>query len=159
MNIRKAVQTDLSKIKDLYFQLFEQMAHHEPDYMKAAHQDESFLQRVIAGEDQFTAFVYGADDEVKGIVITQIQESPLYNCFVPLKCMYLMDIVVDADMRGMGIGKALIDHVKTWAKENEADYLELSVLSKNVSAAALYLQEGFEPYSLSMRFKIEKPKR
>lgn len=155
MNIRKAVQADLPKIKNLYFQLFEQMAHHEPDYMQAAHQDESFLQRVIAGEDQFTAFVYGADDEVKGIVITQLQETPPYNCFVRLKCVYLMDIVVDAGMRGRGIGKALIDHVKTWAKETEADYIELSVLSKNVSAAALYLHEGFEPYSLYMRLKIE----
>jgi GNAT superfamily N-acetyltransferase len=155
MTIRKAVQADLPKIKNLYFQLFEQMAHHEPDYMQTAHQDESFLQRVIAGEDQFTAFVYGAEGEVKGIVITQLQESPPYNCFVPLTCMYLMDIVVDADMRGMGIGKALIDRVKTWAKENAADYVELSVLSKNASAAALYLHEGFEPYSLSMRLKIE----
>ncbi|MGE8293878.1 MAG: N-acetyltransferase family protein [Sphingobacterium sp.] len=155
MKIRKAVQTDLPKIKNLYFQLFEEMAHHEPDYMQTADQDESFLQRVIAGEDQFTAFVYGADDEVKGIAITQLQESPPYSCFVPLKCMYLMDIVVDTDMRGMGIGKALIDRVKTWAKENEADYVELSVLSKNAYAAALYLHEGFEPYSLSMRLKIE----
>ncbi|WP_286862460.1 MULTISPECIES: GNAT family N-acetyltransferase [Sphingobacterium] len=155
MNIRKAVQADLPKIKNLYFQLFEQMANHEPGYMQTAHQDESFLQRVIAGEDQFTAFVYRADDEVKGIVITQLQKSPPYNCFVPLRCMYLMDIVVDADMRGMGIGKALINRVKMCAKENQADYLELSVLSKNLSAAALYLHEGFEPYSICMRLKIE----
>ncbi len=95
------------------------------------------------------------DGEVKGIVITQLQEIPPYNCFVPLKCMYLMDIVVDMDMRGIGIGKALIDRVKMWAKENEADYLELSVLSKNTSAIALYLRERFEPHSLSMRLKIE----
>jgi GNAT superfamily N-acetyltransferase len=145
MNIRKAIQADLPKIKSLYFQLFEQLAHHEPYYLQTAHQDESFLQRVIAGEDQFTAFVYEADGEVKGIVITQLQESPPYNCFVPLKCMYLMDIVVDMDMRGIGIGKALIDRVKMWAKENEADYLELSVLSKNTSATALYLHEDLSP--------------
>lgn len=155
MDIRKAIQADLPKIKKLYFQLFEQMVHHEPDYMQTAHQDESFLQRIITGEDQFTAFIYEADDEVKGFVITQLQESPPYNCFVPLKCMYLMDIVVDVDMRGMGIGKALIHRVKMWAKENETNYLELSVLSKNASAAALYLHEGFELYSLSMRLKIE----
>ncbi|MFA4870109.1 MAG: GNAT family N-acetyltransferase [Pedobacter sp.] len=155
MNIRKAVQADLLKIKNLYFQLFEQMAHHEPDYMQPAFQDEAFLHKVIAGEDQFTAFVYQSDQEVQGIAITQLQESPPYNCFVPLKCMYLMDIVVDVEMRGKGVGKALIDRVKTWAKEKEADYLELSVLSKNASAAALYLHEGFEPYSLSMRLKIK----
>lgn len=66
-----------------------------------------------------------------------------------------MDIVVDGTMRGKGIGKALLDRVKQWAKEQEADYLELSVLAKNTLAEALYLREGFDTYSISMRMKID----
>jgi GNAT superfamily N-acetyltransferase len=67
----------------------------------------------------------------------------------------LLDIVVDETSRGKGIGKALIERVKQWSKEQRADYLELSVLAKNTLAEALYLREGFETFTKSMRMKIE----
>jgi GNAT superfamily N-acetyltransferase len=155
MNIRNATLADVPHIKALYSLLFEQLANYEPDYLHPALQDETFLQKVVAAEDNFVAFIYAKDGKAKGFVIAKLEESPPYNCFVPLKCMYLMDIVVDQNMRGKGIGKALIDRTKQWAKEQEADYLELSVLAKNTSAEALYLREGFETFSKSMRMKIK----
>ncbi|MCS3556269.1 MULTISPECIES: GNAT family N-acetyltransferase [Sphingobacterium] len=155
MDIRKATPADLPQIKILYSLLFEQLANYEPDYLQPALQDEAFLQQVVAAADNFVAFIYTIDGEAKGFAIAKLEESPPYNCFVPLKCMYLMDIVVDQNMRGKGIGKALIDRIKQWAKEQEADYLELSVLAKNTLAEALYLREGFETFSKSMRMKIK----
>lgn len=155
MDIRKATPADLPQIKILYSLLFEQLANYEPDYLQPALQDEAFLQQVVAAADNFVAFIYTIDGEAKGFAIAKLEESPPYNCFVPLKCMYLMDIVVDQNMRGKGIGKALIDRIKQWAKEQEADYLELSVLVKNTLAEALYLREGFETFSKSMRMKIK----
>lgn len=155
MDIRKATSADLPQIKALYSLLFEQLANYEPDYLQPALQDEAFLQQVVAAADNFVAFIYTIDGEAKGFAIAKLEESPPYNCFVPLKCMYLMDIVVDQNMRGKGIGKALIDRIKQWAKELEADYLELSVLAKNTLAEALYLREGFETFSKSMRMKIK----
>lgn len=62
-----------------------------------------------------------------------------------------MDIVVDETMRG----KTLIDRGKQWSKEQEADYLELSVLAKNTLTVALYLCKGFDARSISMRIKID----
>lgn len=155
MDIRKATSADLPQIKALYSLLFEQLANYEPDYLQPALQDEAFLQQVVAAADNFVAFIYTIDGEAKGFAIAKLEESPPYNCFVPLKCMYLMDIVVDQNMRGKGIGKALIDRIKQWAKEQEADYLELSVLAKNTLAEALYMREGFETFSKSMRMKIK----
>lgn len=155
MDIRKATPADLPQIKILYSLLFEQLANYEPDYLQPALQDEAFLQQVVAAADNFVAFIYTIDGEAKGFAIAKLEESPPYNCFVPLKCMHLMDIVVDQNMRGKGIGKALIDRIKQWAKEQEADYLELSVLAKNTLAEALYLREGFETFSKSMRMKIK----
>lgn len=155
MDIRKATSADLPQIKALYSLLFEQLANYEPDYLQPALQDEAFLQQVVAAADNFVAFIYTIDGEAKGFAIAKLEESPPYNCFVPLKCMYLMDIVVDQNMRGKGIGKALIDRIKQWAKEQEADYLELSVLAKNTLAEALYLREGFATFSKSMRMKIK----
>ena len=155
MDIRKATPADLPQIKILYSLLFEQLANYEPDYLQPALQDEAFLQQVVAAADNFVAFIYTIDGEAKGFAIAKLEESPPYNCFVPLKCMYLMDIVVDQNMRGKGIGIELIDRIKQWAKEQEADYLELSVLAKNTLTEALYLREGFETFSKSMRMKIK----
>lgn len=155
MNIRKATPADIPQIKALYLQLYEQLANYEPNYLQATHQDETFLQQVVASEDNFVAFICAIDGEAKGFAIAKLQESPPYNCFVPLKYIHLMDIVVDETMRGKGIGKALLDRIKQWAKEQEADYLELSVLAKNTLAEALYLREGFDAYSISMRMKID----
>lgn len=155
MDIRKATSADLPQIKALYSLLFQQLANYEPDYLQPALQDEAFLQQVVAAADNFVAFIYTIDGEAKGFAIAKLEESPPYNCFVPLKCMYLMDIVVDQNMRGKGIGKALIDRIKQWAKEQDADYLELSVLAKNTLAEALYLREGFATFSKSMRMKIK----
>lgn len=153
--IRKAQLSDLQKMKELYFQLFNQMEKYEPFYMEKTHQDEEFLKKVIAEEDFFTAFVYESAKKVEGFAITHQQESLPYNCFVPLKCLYLMDIVVDENARGKGIGTSLLNQVKIFAKENKADYLELNVLAKNTLAEALYIREGFENYSKSMRLKID----
>ncbi|KKX48251.1 MULTISPECIES: GNAT family N-acetyltransferase [Sphingobacterium] len=106
MDIRKATPADLPQIKILYSLLFEQLANYEPDYLQPALQDEAFLQQVVAAADNFVAFIYTIDGEAKGFAIAKLEESPPYNCFVPLKCMYLMDIVVDQNIRGKGIGKA-----------------------------------------------------
>ena len=146
MNIRKATSADLPQIKALYSLLFEQLANYEPDYLQPALQDETFMRKVVAAEDNLVAFIYVIDGQ---------EESPPYHCFIPLTCMYLMDIVVYDSSRGKGIGKALIERVKQWSKEQGADYLELSVLEKNTLAEALYLREGFETFTKSMRMKIE----
>ena len=155
MNIRKATSADLPQIKALYSLLFEQLANYEPDYLQPALQDEAFLHKVVAAEDNLVAFIYAIDGQVTGFEIAKLEESPPYHCFIPLTCMYLMDIVVDETSRGKGIGKALIERVKQWSKEQGADYLELSVLAKNNLAEALYLREGFETFTKSMRMKIE----
>lgn len=154
MQIRDAIGSDISEIESLYKVLFENMADYEPYYMQPAKQDTVFLENVIAGKDNFSMFIAEIDQKAVGFVIVQLQVSPPYNCFVPLKVAYLMDIVVDKRQRGRGIGKALIDRTKVWAKDKGADYVELSVLKKNKPAADLYRREGFSVYNVSMRYKV-----
>lgn len=54
-----------------------------------------------------------------------------------------MDIVVDENSRGKGIGKLLSDAAEKWVQEREANYLELSVLDENSAVRQLYIKEGF----------------
>lgn len=154
MNIRKAELTDFPRLDALYLSLFKQMAVYEPNYMNAARQDEAFIKKVIAGEDNFIGFVYEEEGVVLGMAVAQLQSTDPYNCLKPLKSVYLMDIVVAEDMQGKGIGKSLLQQVKDWGRFNQVDYFELTVLTSNRSAMALYKREGLLPFSMSMRMVL-----
>ncbi|MDR2284951.1 MAG: GNAT family N-acetyltransferase [Sphingobacterium sp.] len=151
MNIRKAELIDLPALDGLYLSLFKQMAIYEPNYMNAARQDEVFIKKIIAGEDNFIGFVYEEEEIVCGLAVAQIQSTDPYNCLKPLRCVYLMDIIVVEEMQGKGIGKALLQRVKDWGKSNQVNYFELTVLAGNIAAIALYQREGLMPFSMSMR--------
>lgn len=149
--IRSAYTKDLPQINQLYYSLFEFMQNHEPNYMKATQQDQAFLNSVVEQKNNFISFVYERNKSIDGFVIAQLKGSPPYNCFIPQKCVYLMDIIVSHKRRGLGIGKALIKEVEKWGQKHKVDYMELDVLAMNKSAIKLYEREGFTPFSLSMR--------
>lgn len=152
--IREAQRKDLESILALYQVLFEQLSVYEPDYMRASTQDPFFLAKVIEKNDHFICFVEEIDQEVVGFIIAQLQKTVPYNCFIPKVLGYIIDIVVDEKMRSKGIGRSLMKEVQKWGVEQQADYLELSVLSKNQRAMALYLEEGFETFNISMRMPL-----
>lgn len=153
--IRKATIEDLPSIHNLYKILFDRMAELEPNYMKPAPQDDTFIQRVICEEDNFSIFVAEYNNEVQGFAIAQLQNTPPYNCFVQQRCVYLMDLVVNPNTRSKGLGKELINAVKKWGITYKADYFELSVLSDNNRAIALYEKEGFTTFNQSMRMRLD----
>ncbi|MGO1244585.1 MAG: GNAT family N-acetyltransferase [Sphingobacteriaceae bacterium] len=153
--IREVRLDDIDRVDELYRILFEDMQTLEPDYMTISDQDPLFLQSVISQENDFIGFVYQEDEQVEGLIVAQLQTTPPYKCFVPQRCVYLMDIIVAPEQRGRGIGKQLIDEVKQWASGHGVDYLELNVLSSNEPALSLYRREGFKPFSQSMRMRLK----
>lgn len=71
-----------------------------------------------------------------------------FSTFAAKPLLNVHDIVVRADCRGQGIGRALLD----WAEQRAAALgcckLTLEVLSNNHSAMACYERAGFAPYML-----------
>ncbi|SIE69910.1 O-sialoglycoprotein endopeptidase [Mycobacteroides abscessus subsp. abscessus] len=53
-------------------------------------------------------------------------------------------IGIKKDFRGQGIGYSLFQKLDSWAKEASLYRLELSVVSENENALALYKKAGFE---------------
>ncbi|MTG98864.1 MULTISPECIES: GNAT family N-acetyltransferase [Myroides] len=153
--IRTATLADIQSILLLYRELFKQMAIYEPNYMKETDQDYEFVKSVINQENNFLIYVFEKDTQVEGFVIVQKQDAPMYNCFVQQKLVYIMDIVVNPDSRGLGIGKALLQQVKSWAKSQGVNYLELNVLTANTAAQKLYEREGFTNFNQSMRQRLD----
>ena len=57
----------------------------------------------------------------------------------------LISLWVAPEMRGQGVGAALIGGVVGWASEQHADAVVLSVKLGNAAAVAAYERAGFEP--------------
>lgn len=154
--IRKAREEDAVSLSELYRVLFKGMADLEPYYMKEASQDPAFIDSIIQGEHDFVVFVAEDEGQIQGFAIAQLQNSPPYNAFVQERCVYLMDLVVNPITRGKGYGKALMQRVKEWGIENQVSYFELSVLTQNHKAIALYEREGLRPFNQSMRMRLDE---
>lgn len=60
----------------------------------------------------------------------------------------LLNIAVDPNKRGLGIGKALLSHVITAARELCCQTMYLEVRASNTTAAALYKSFGFQAVGL-----------
>ena len=59
--------------------------------------------------------------------------------------VHLYQVWVAPTYRGLGVGKMLLDAVISWAKEKQADYLELGVTQADSPAVHLYESAGFKP--------------
>ena len=55
----------------------------------------------------------------------------------------LMDICIEPESQGQGLGRLLLDYVITSARDNGAESLFLEVRESGVAARALYIKDGF----------------
>ena len=62
------------------------------------------------------------------------------------------DVVVDADMRGKGIGEAMVRRALNMAREAGADGVALTSNPKRESANRLYRRLGFKPWQTNLYF-------
>ena len=113
------------------------MSKLQPEYCRAANQNGGFLKAIIES-DKDDILIVKENHQVLGFALVQQQNTSPFNCFVPHKYAYLMDIVVAPEQRGRGIGKQLINAVKSWAKTRKMEYIELGVLTQNEDAVKLY---------------------
>jgi GNAT superfamily N-acetyltransferase len=57
-------------------------------------------------------------------------------------CVYVSDIAVRADVRGQGVGKALMAQAKAWGRAQGARKLAWDVWDRNVTARQFYQRLG-----------------
>lgn len=64
--------------------------------------------------------------------------------------LFIETLAVDEAHRQCGVGRALLDHVRTLAQEAQCDGVELQVNARNDSARAFYAQCGFSEKSINL---------
>lgn len=152
MNIRRAVLSDMPGINNLLNQVL--MVHHNgrPDLFKAnekKYTDEELAD--IIGDDERPIFVSVDDnEEVLGYAFCVYQQHINDNILTDVKTLYIDDLCVDEEKRGLHIGKQLYEYVVDFAKKNNFYNLTLNVWSCNESAMKFYQSCGLIPQKVGM---------
>lgn len=152
MNIRRAKQQDMKGINKLLNQVL--MVHHNgrPDLFKAnvkKYTDEELA--LIIADDSKPIFV-GVDEseEVLGYAFCVFQQHINNNILTDVKTLYIDDLCVDEEKRGMHIGKQLYDFVLDYAKSEGCYNVTLNVWACNESAMKFYEKCGLMPQKVGM---------
>lgn len=93
-------------------------------------------------EQPANSFLFVAeDDDGEPVGFIHLQKTQDYfngrpNC-------HISDIAVDEDYEGRGVGRALLDHAETWAREHRCQLITLAVFPGNERARAIYESAGY----------------
>lgn len=152
MNIRKATTTDMLGINKLLNQVL--MVHHNgrPDLFKAnvKKYTDKELTDIIKDDSKPIFVAVDENEEVLGYAFCVFQQHINNNILTDIKTLYIDDLCVDEDKRGMHIGKALYDYVVEFAKNENCYNITLNVWACNESAMKFYESCGLVPQKVGM---------
>ena len=153
--IRKATSQDLNSILKLLESIL--ALHHSgrPDIFRNAGSKYTYeeLENIISDEKTPVFVADDANGNILGYAFC-IEKEIGNNALQDRKILYLDDLCVDETKRGSGTGKLLMEHIKKYAKEINADNLELNVWSFNKQAISFYEHMGFTVQKSTMEIKI-----
>ena len=125
---------------ELVFDLFDKyrVFYKQPSDMETA---KRFIEERVNNSESviFVALDTGTN---RPIGFTQLY--PKYSSVRVVKNWILNDLYVDKDHRKKGIGEALIKTAMDFARQNNAQFMELSTAVDNYTAKGLYEQTGFK---------------
>ncbi|WP_317622237.1 GNAT family N-acetyltransferase [Pseudohongiella acticola] len=113
---------------------------------------EKLLHEVVATEALFSEYLFGKHP-VAEVIIAEWEQKAVgfalffhnFSTFLGRPGIYLEDLYVQEDMRGKGIGKALLSHLAGITRDRQCGRLEWSVLDWNTPAIDFYRSIGAEP--------------
>ena len=152
MNIRRAENKDMSGINKLLLQVL--MVHHNgrPDIFKpnAKKYTDAELADILADDTKPVFVAVDEQENVLGYAFCVFQQHLNNNILTDIKTLYIDDLCVDEEKRGMHIGTALYGYVLDFAKQSGCYNVTLNVWSCNESAMKFYEKCGLMPQKVGM---------
>lgn len=152
MQIRRATTADMDGINKLLLQVL--MVHHNgrPDLFKANVKKYTDKELSSIIEDDSKPIFVGVDEQeaVLGYAFCVFQQHVNNNILTDIKTLYIDDLCVDEDKRGMHIGKQIYEYVLDFAKTQGCYNVTLNVWSCNESAMKFYEKCGLVPQKVGM---------
>jgi len=146
MEIRNATEADVPMI----LQFIRDLAIYE----KLGHKviaTEAGLRQSLFGNPRFAEVVFASID---GVEVGFALFFHNYSTFLGQPGIYLEDLFVKPEMRGRGVGKALLAHLARLARERGCGRLEWAVLNWNTPSIDFYKGLGALPLSDWIVFRL-----
>ena len=155
ISVRRAEARDIPSLLNLLVQV--NMVHHNgrPDLFRGptTKYGAAELAEIVGRSDTPVFVCVDENDRVLGHGFCILQHSG-GRLLVEHTTLYIDDICVDQDSRGLGVGRALYEHILAFAREQGCYNVTLNVWSCNPGAMAFYRKLGLEPYRVSMEKKL-----
>ena len=146
--IRPGRREDAAEAARLWMQSAEEHTAHDPIYATAA-DAERVMRRFLAdltGSGHSFLFVAVSAGRIVGFISGELREgSPAFR---PKTWASVDDVFVEPDYRNLGVGRALLQSVKAWAKDKGADGVSLQVAAANERGRKFYEELGFREISV-----------
>lgn len=154
IEIRRASEKDIKKVTDLLSQVLEIHAKIRPDIFISGttkYTADELLQ--IFKDDSKPVYVaVDAEDKVVGYAFCELKQQPFSNNMIPFFSLFIDDLCVDTNIRGMHIGQRLFEYVKEEAARLGCYEVTLNVWEGNDSAKAFYEKMGMTPKETQMEY-------
>lgn len=137
--IRPAKEADVDAMSQLLSQLFSIETDFTPDDEKQSRGLKLLLDTISSH-----IVVAQKHDRVVGMASVQILVSTAEGGYVG----QVEDVVVDAEHRGKGVGRALLDYLLKWKRDNGLSRLQLAADIDNSAALEFYVGKGWKQTGL-----------
>jgi GNAT superfamily N-acetyltransferase len=159
LEIRVASRNDYESYNRLIMEVDTLHAQEAPHYFQVPEppgRAEDYFASFINDPRQIV-FLADQDGQVVGQIHLELQQPGDLPILAKRVVVRVTDIVVAASHRRRGVGHALMDQAKAWARAQGADELSLSVFAFNRGAARMYEAEGFRAIRSVMALPLDKP--
>ena len=156
MEIRKAEKEDIKGILALLSEVLEIHADIRPDIFihGTTKYTEKDLLELLCDDSRPVYVCVGDNGNVCGYAFCVFGETKGNNAMYDNKSLYIDDLCVSSDCRGMGIGKKIFNFVKSEAKKYGCDDITLAVWNGNENAVSFYKKMGMSVRKSIMELKI-----
>lgn len=155
--IRIADMNDLAGINVLHAQLHIQHIGYRPDIFAPIEQPVfDTLMIPYIKEDGKDVVISENDGKIDGYAaISVCDTSKGAGEILPFTFVEVNELCVAENAHRKGIGTALLDAVKSYAKDRGAKFVELGVQAQNTQAQEFYKANGMFVKNLKMQYKIQ----
>jgi len=148
IRISKAAQSDLPVI----LSFIKQLAEYEKLSDKVSADEEILRENLFGHQPYAKVLIAWYNNKPAGIAIYFFN----FSTFLGKPGLYLEDLFVNPDLRGLGIGKALFLRLAAIAKELDCGRFEWSVLNWNTPAIDFYKSMGAVPMDEWTVFRLDE---
>ena len=153
--IRPGRREDAAEAAWLWMQSAREHTAHDRVYETAPGAEKTMRRFLadVANSGYSFLFVATAGDRTVGFISGELRQgSPT---FLPKTWASVDDVFVEPEYRNRGMGRALLQSVKSWAQEKGADGISLQVAAANSRGRKFYEDLGFREISVYQVFEFE----